>query len=300
MERSRRLLEKLRLPQEDPKELPHSNKRFPDGALWRVEIPSVEGPEAFREVLRAAELYEVPVHRVSQGSGIMLLRDGEIAEMAAMGRDHDIEVCLFVGPRAAFDIGGQVRSEAGRSLGMRHAGMDQLRFALDDVFRACDLGIRSVLAADEGLLWLIQQAKALGDLPENLVVKTSVAMGAANPVSIRLLESLGAGSVNVPGDLSLHRLAAIRQVVDVPLDLYVESPDDYGGFVRLPELPDLVRVCAPIYIKFGLRNAPNVYPSGKHLEDAVIRMTHERVRRAGLGVETLRRCAPELLAPADR
>jgi len=30
--------------------------------------------------------------------------------------------------------------------------------------------------------------------------------------------------------------------------------------VRLYEIPEIIRVAAPVYIKFGLRNAPNIYP----------------------------------------
>lgn len=289
--RARQFLNQLGLPVSDAHELPSSVKRFPDGAQYRVEIPSVEGPRAFRACLDACREFGVEVHRVSQGSGVMLLTDQEILEMAEIGMETGIEVSLFVGPRAPFDIGAQPLTPAGSNVGWRHAGMDQLSYALEDVFRACSLGIRSVLVADEGLLWLIQQAKQVGELPSDLSVKVSVLLGAANPVSVRLLQDLGAGTFNVPTDLTLARLAAIRQVVDIPLDIYVEAPDDFGGFVRHYEIPEIVRVAAPVYIKFGLRNAPNIYPSGSHLEEMAMRLTRERVRRARLGLDQLRRYA---------
>jgi hypothetical protein len=98
---------------------------------------------------------------------------------------------------------------------------------------------------------------------------------------------------NVPTDLSLAQLAAIRAVVDMPLDLYIEVPDDIGGFIRHYEIAEIVRVCAPVYLKFGLRNAPNIYPSGTHLEATAISLTKERVRRAKLGVDLLHRLDPE-------
>jgi len=50
-----------------------------------------------------------------------------------------------------------------------------------------------------------------------------------------------------------------------------------------------VRVAAPVYLKFGLRNAPDVYPSGSHLEELAVRLTRERVRRAKLGLDLLAR-----------
>ncbi|MCP6725816.1 hypothetical protein NL526_27555, partial [Klebsiella pneumoniae] len=80
------------------------------------------------------------------------------------------------------------------------------------------------------------------------------------------MEELGASTYNPPTDLSLPMLAAVRQVVSIPLDIYVEAPDDFGGFLRYYEVPEIVRVCAPVYVKLGLRNAPNIYPSGAHLE----------------------------------
>lgn len=293
MQETRGFLQKLGLPPGDLNDLPASSKRFPDGAQYRVEIPSVEGPRALAAVLEEAETRGVRVHRVSQGSGIMLLTDGEIREMAQLGANARIEVSLFVGPRAAWETGAQVLSSAGRNLGARHRGMEQLVYAIEDVRRACGLGIRSVLVADEGLLWVVDEMKRAGELSADLVVKVSVQMGAANPASIRLQERLGAGTYNVPTDMNLGMLAAIRAAVDLPIDLYVEVPDNFGGFVRHYEIAEIVRVAAPVYLKFGLRNAPDVYPSGTHLEETVIALSRERVRRAEIGLAHLQRYYPD-------
>jgi hypothetical protein len=116
---------------------------------------------------------------------------------------------------------------------------------------------------------------------------------AANPVTASVLVSLGADTLNLPTDLSLAQMAAIRSAVDVPLDVYVESPDTLGGFVRLHEVAEIVRVASPVYVKLGLRNAPDVYPSGGHLEATIIALTRERVRRARLVLEILQRQMPD-------
>ncbi len=284
----------LDLPAGDPHDLPSSPKRFPDGCHARVEIPSVEGPGPMTAVVEEARRQGVVIHRVSQGSGIMMLTDAEIREMLAVGRAHGIEVSLFVGPRNAWDITPDAFTPAGRAAALRHAGMDQVVYALEDIRRGCDLGLRSVLVADEGLLWLTHELKAAGDLPRDLVVKVSVSLGASNPASIRLMERLGAGTYNVPTALTLARLAGIRQAVGIPLDVYVEAPDDFGGFVRLYEIPEIVRVASPVYIKFGLRNAASVYPSGIHLEEVAIRQCREKVRRAALGLRLLRQFWPDV------
>ena len=293
------LLESLGLPPSDLADLPDSEKRFPDGARYRVEIPSVEGPRVLEAVLDEARKREVQLHRVSQGSGIMLLTDAEILEMCDMAREADLELSLFVGPRAGWETGAAVVSGAGKVLGAQQRGQDQLAYALEDVLRGVSLGLRGVLVADAGLLWVIRDLKARGELPEDLVVKVSVQLSAANAAAVKAMEDLGAGTYNVPTDLSLAQLAAIRAVTSLPLDVYVEVPDDFGGFVRHYEIPDLVRVASPVVVKFGLRNAPNIYPSGTHLEATAVALGRERVRRARIGLSMLERYYPDAEATKE-
>ena len=273
-----------------------SPHRFADGGQYRVEIPSVEGPAAFEAVLGAAQEYGVPVHRISQGSGITLLRDVEITAMAHLGAEHGIEVCLFVGPRAPWEGTAGALTPDGKHFGWRHTTVSALSQAYGDVTRAVELGIRSVLVADEGLIQLIATARAAGDLPSDLIVKASAVMGIANPLGASMLVQAGADTLNVASDISVGELAAFRSVLTCPLDLYIESPDGLGGFTRYGELGDIVRVGAPIHLKFGLRNAPNIYPSGLHLERAAIETGRERVRRAAIGLEAMARTATSLTA----
>jgi len=166
-------------------------------------------------------------------------------------------------------------------------------YALEDIRRAAAHGFRSVLIADLGLLASFDAMRKAGELPAEMQAKVSVMLPAANPSSARVLADLGADTLNLPTDLSLDQIAAIRAAVDVPIDFYVEAPDNLGGFVRLYEVPEIVRIAAPVYVKFGLRNAPDVYPSGSHLEATVVALSRERVRRARLGLELLEREFPE-------
>jgi hypothetical protein len=290
------ILKSLELPSRDAYDLPTSRKRFADGGQYRVEIPSCEGPRAMETVIAAAREHGVPIHRVSQGSGVMLQTDDEIRRMAALGQEHGIEVCLFVGPRANWDVGVQAASSGGKVLGASLRGVDQLAFGIEDVRHAAELGVRSVLVADIGQLMILNRMKGAGDLPSDFVLKISVTLAAANPATARVLEDLGATSINLPVDLSLPQIAAIRQAIDAAIDFYVEAPDDFGGTVRHYEIPELVRVGAPIYLKFGLRNAPGIYPSGQHIESTVVALSRERVRRAAIGLALLRRYAPDALA----
>jgi hypothetical protein len=65
------------------------------------------------------------------------------------------------------------------------------------------------------------------------------------------------------GRLSRHPIAAIRALRSTRRSTS-SSPDDFGGAVRHYRNPELVRVAAPIYLKFGLRNHGPLYPSGLH------------------------------------
>ncbi|QTH41439.1 hypothetical protein J4772_28455 [Cohnella sp. LGH] len=289
MGRAQAFAASLGLPGKDQYQLPTSEKRFEDGAHYRVEIPSVEEPAILESVIAESKKFGITVNRVSQGSGIMLLSDSDIRDMAQMGNSEGMEVCLFVGPRMSFDIGGMALSASGKVLGGRHAGMDQLLYALEDVFRATDLGIRSVLVADEGLVSLIDQAKNKEQLPADLVVKISAMMSPTNPVSAKIITELGGNTLNLAGDITLPQLSSIRSVVDAPVDLYIESPDDMGGFIRNYEIPEIVRIASPVYLKFGLRNATSVYPAGAHNQEVARIQCMEKVNRAHLGLQMLER-----------
>ena len=293
MKESRELLEQLGYPSSDFQELPTSDKRFPDGAQYRIEIPSVEGPEALKATLEEIDRLGLTIHRVSQGSGIMLQTDEEIKEMCELTAERGMELSLFVGPRGTWDVSAAPLTAAGKSQALRHEGADQLVYAMEDLKRGAALGLRGALVADEGLLLLTKEMKRAGQLPEDFVVKVSVQMGSANPVSIKLMQDIGANTYNVPSALPLAKLASIRQAIDIPIDLYVEVPDNLGGFLRYYEIPEIIRVLAPVYIKFGLRNHPDVYPSGKQWESTNISLVKERVRRASIGIEMIKRYYPE-------
>ncbi|HMG64661.1 MAG TPA: hypothetical protein VK599_17100 [Streptosporangiaceae bacterium] len=266
-----------------------SAARFPDGAHFRIEIPSVEGPAVLRAVVEAAAAAGVTVNRVSQGSGAMLLSEAELAEMARIGADTGTEVSLFVGPREEWDIGRSAHAADGAGLAGRLRGTRQLRYALDDVLRGVEQGIRGFLIADPGLLQLVAELQAAGDLPASVVWKVSAVIAPSNPLSLRQLQELGASTVNVPADVTLGQLAEMRAYATVPLDLYVEAPDGMGGIVRSQEAADLVAAAAPMYVKFGLRNARPLYPSGLHIVADAMAIAREKVHRAAVALEWMRR-----------
>ncbi len=287
--RTREFLESIGLPRRDLFSLPDSGKRFPDGAQYRVEIPSTEGPQCLQAVLEEAARLDVRVHRLSQGSGVFMLTDDELDQMACAAASAHVEVSLFARPNAAWDTSAMARATAGASVAAAARGQEQVVQGLDDARRAAEHGVRSVLIADIGVLHAFNAMRDAGELPADMQAKISVMLPVANPGTARVLVGLGANTLNLATDLSLPQIAAIRAAVDVPLDIYVEVPDNVGGFVRLHEIPEIIRVAAPVYVKFGLRNAPDIYPSGTHLESTAVALSRERVRRARLGLELLSR-----------
>jgi len=233
----------------------------------------------------------------------MMLTDGEISELATLAAERGIEVSLFLGPRGAWETGGQ--SIVTASTGGVARGADGVEWCEAEARRACRLGIRSLLVADLGVLSHLAKLREAGELPSSLLFKTSVLLPCANPETARVLEQLGAGTINVATDLSAAQLGELREACSLPLDLYIEVPDDQGGFVRFYDAPDLIRAGAPVYLKFGIRNAPSIYPVGLHLADTAVRLARERVRRAELLLRLLAERALELLGgfgderPAD-
>jgi hypothetical protein len=170
--------------------------------------------------------------------------------------------------------------------------MRQLAYAVEDVRRAVEGGVRSFLVGDIGLLSVLTDLRTQGRLPADCVWKVSAYTAPCNPATLRVLENLGAGTVNVVSDLTLTELAELRRAVSLPIDLYLEAPDGMGGSMRSHEIGDFIAVGAPLYAKFGLRNAPTAYPSGEHMLEQGVATTRERVRRAAIAMEWLARLRP--------
>ena len=129
-----------------------SKRRFPDGAHFRVEIPSVENLRVLEAVIDAARKHDIVVNRVSQGSGAMLLSEAELREISLAAAEAGIEVSLFVGPREGYGVGAHPRSTDGAAHAGQLRGLRGLAYAIEDVARATEAGIRSFLVADAGLL----------------------------------------------------------------------------------------------------------------------------------------------------
>jgi hypothetical protein len=181
----------------------------------------------------------------------MLLGDDDIAQMVELAAECRVELVLAIGPRATYDTSASVQTPEGQRMGYRLRGQEQIVRAIEDVKRAARLGCRSFLVYDEGCLWILNQARREGEIPTDCKFKVSAHCGHGNPCSAKLLESIGVDSFNPVRDIQLPMLAAIRQAVQIPLDIHTENPASSGGFIRHYEVPEMIRVAAPIYLKTG-------------------------------------------------
>lgn len=255
MDRTKEFLKKIGI--EEPPADFKSSKRFADGGQYRFEVPGIQSPKTMSALLKESFKNNVFIHRVTQTKGIMLLSDEDITKMADLARNYGCELFLSVGPRATYDTSATVHTKEGSRIGYRLRGYDNLVYAIEDVKRACGLGVRGILLYDEGLLWVLGRMRSRGELPKNVHFKLSAHAGHSNPASAVMLEKMGLDSLNPVRDLQIPMIAAIRNAVDMSIDLHTENPKSTGGFIRHYEVPKFIDVAAPVYLKTGGSVAAN-------------------------------------------
>lgn len=251
MDKTRSFLRQLNLPDGDAYSLPMSIIRFGDGGQYRFEVPGIQGPGSMKALLEELERYGIFIHRVTQTKGIMALTDQEISSMVTLAQEYQVELVLAIGPRATTDTSASVHTPEGQRIGYRLRGQEQIVRAIEDVKRASNLGVHSFLVYDEGCLWVLNEFRKAGQLPTSTRFKVSAHTGWGNPCSARVMEMLGADSINPVRDIQLQMLGAIRQATDLPIDIHTENPESSGGFIRHYEVPAMIRVAAPVYLKTG-------------------------------------------------
>jgi hypothetical protein len=250
-EDTREYVKTLGLPTGDLYDMPSSPHRFPDGAHFRIEVPTINSADAVAALLETATKNNITINRVTETYGMFRHTREEIKEYCKLCHDYGAELLMSTGPRATYDTGATVLSPQGVRISYRLRGMDQMLRAVEDVKRGYDLGVRGFLIYDEGMLWLVGQMRRDGALPKDIIFKTSAHLGQCNPCSFKLLASLGADSINPVRDLQIPMIAALRAAVQVPLDVHTDNPPGSGGFIRVYEAPEIVRVAAPVHCKTG-------------------------------------------------
>ena len=271
-----------------------SPKRFSDGGQYRFEVPGIQSPKTMKALLEEARKNEIFIHRVTQTKGIMMLTDEEIKEMVQLAKDYGCELFLSVGPRATYDTSATVHTKEGSRIGYRLRGYDNLVYAIEDVKRACRLGVRGILLYDEGLLWVLNQMREESEIPSDVHFKLSAHAGHSNPSSAKLLEEMGLNSLNPVRDLQIPMLAAIRNATDMVLDLHTENPKSTGGFIRHYEVPKFIQVASPVYLKTGGSVAAN------HNWDTTASEAIARIKQVVLVKRMIDEYCPDAIVSPDK
>lgn len=287
----------MKIPPRDAYDLPSSSHRFSDGAVYRNEISSIERPSTLRAMQDEARKYKVKIHRViAVTMGATLLTMDELKEMARMAEGEGTELVILPGPRVFWDVGKMSATPEGAYSGIRVRGSDYLSYTIADMIRAMEAGIRGFLVWDEGLLTVLVEMRRQGKIPRDTFFKVSVFTGHANPAGAKLIENLGADTLNPLPDLTLPMLGAIRQSITIPMDLHISIFDSQGGWYRAWEVPEICRICAPCYLKQepGKSVADLCKPWSS--ESSLADLARQKVRNVQIMEELIQRIHPELLS----
>jgi hypothetical protein len=305
MKKIRDFMEKEGIPGRDAYDLPTSAKAFPDGANFRIEIAGVERASTMEAMIDEARKRKLTIHRAIAAVGGSTYCDfQELKDMAAMARDEKIELVMTVGHRKGWDPGAkESATPEGAMQGFRLRGSDHISYHIADIMRSIEAGHRGFLVYDEGVLFILNKMRAEGLIPAETIFKFSVFGGYCSAAGAKVIESMGANSMNPISDVSLPILGAIRQAADLPLDVYLIVVDSFGGMFRAYEAPEIARVASPCYFKFEPGTSEGDIYKPWITEAWHQNLIREKVKIAAIVMEIMETHAPQLKTsekgPAD-
>jgi hypothetical protein len=296
LKKIREFMEKQGIPGRDLYDLPSSNKKFPDGANYRIEIAGVERVSTMEAMINEARKRSITIHRVIATVGGSTFCDfQELKTMAQMAYEEKIEVIMAVGHRKSWDPGSkEISTHEGMMQGFRLRGSDNVSYWIADMMRNIEAGFRGFLVYDEGVLFILNKMRREGHLPKETIFKFSVFGGYCSAAGAKVIETMGANTMNPSSDVSLPILASIRRSVNIPLDVYIIIVDSFGGMFRAYEAPEIARLASPCYFKFepGTSEGDIYKPwvaEGWHQE-----FIKQKVKIASIVIELMERHAPGL------
>jgi hypothetical protein len=292
----RAFMEKEGIPGRDAWDLPSSEKTFPDGAHFRIEIAGVERASTMKALIDESRKRNVIVHRAIAAVGGSTYCDfEELKDMAQMAAEEKIEVVMTVGHRKGWDPGSkEISTPEGAMQAFRLRGSDNISYHIADIMRCIDAGHRGFLVYDEGVLSLLTKMRGEGVIPKETFFKFSVFGGYCNAAGAKVIASMGVNSMNPISDVSLPILGSIRRAVDIPLDVYIIIVDSFGGMYRAYEAPEIARVASPCYFKFEPGTSEGDIYKPWIAESFHENLIREKVKIASVVMELMDRHAPEM------
>jgi hypothetical protein len=300
MDKFKQALTDLGFPAGDLHDMPTSHHTFPDGAHYRIEISGIERLANLKAMVEESEKRKVPVHRlIAMVGGPAQIPFGEIRDMAGIAADKKYEMMVNVSTGRGWDHGRFASTPEGIWAGLTVRGMDCAYWLLKDMERLLEAGVRGFLLFDQGMIRLVRDLKEKGVLPGYIKIKASVTAGCGTPMMAKVLKGNGADTINPIADVTVPQLAAMRQVVDIPLDVYMTIVDSMGGMHRYHEASELVRVGSPIYFKFEPGHAEaEIYKEWTDVEYQNF-LCREKVKQAQCTIEWIGRFNPDLKLSAE-
>ena len=241
----------LDAPGRDLYSIPTSTARFPDGAHYRTELLPTTVTE-YERVFELCDKFDFEPNKITDTRGAMYDTDEEIIRKIELCREHGSELVMSPGA-------GEHQVDASHQMAVKalvegkSRGMDMLVANVADLMRCLELGCRGFLVYDEGMMTIIAQLRKDKLIPPETTFKVSACISISNPLALRFWiqkAELGPNdSLNPIRDMTLPMLAALRAVTDQPLDVHA-----YWGtnLARILELPEMLRVAAPVYFKVSL------------------------------------------------
>ena len=287
--RARTWLRVNELPYSDEIELEASGREFADGGQYGVEVPVVNNFKVLEATLNLLRSEGLPVTRFNETLGAFLLADSEVRDMLDLCRENNVGMLFALGPRPEYDRKAAFyRGGFGASQGRRVNNNDALAVAAEEALRLTEMGCRGLIAYDLGVIRMLNEMRKAGILPAETMIKVSSHCIISNPLTAQVYYENGANSVTTIHDLGLPVLQEMRRLspeltIDLPTDVYGSK----GGFIRFYEVPELVQLCSPIFLKIGAS-------AQSHPHDPVNEHTiRQRVQRVALCLEHLNRSGAE-------
>jgi hypothetical protein len=241
-------------------DLPDSPERFPDGANYRIEVSGIETAEILEAVIDEAKIQGIPIHRaIATVQGSVFYSDEHLKELAAAAHNHGVEVIICPG-----NLARQVIDDPNRIFtNLNFQDPQKIEDYFREIERCIKLGFRGFLVWRKSILKYLANTRSDGEIPLDVIFKLSTFDGNSNVLDFALAENCGADTINAANGLTLDNLFAIRQSVEVKIDVHITFwqlafEKNAAGklelgvrpYDRIEDAPEIARVASPVYFKF--------------------------------------------------
>ncbi len=245
--------------------LSSSDKTFPDGANYRIEVSGIETAEILESVVDEAKKMGIPIHRaIATVAGSKFYTDEQLKELAKVAAKNKIEViiCPWKLARLVLDNPNRILTD------LKFEDIQEIDEYLLEIHRCTSLGFRCFLVWYKYVLELLdfkRQKKEDSFIPSDVIFKLSTFANNLNFLNFVSAVRKGANTINTANGLSLKKLDTVRYLIPpkVKLDVHITfwqlffEKNEKGKlelavkpYDRIKDAPEIARICSPVYFKF--------------------------------------------------